>query len=72
MTDEQMPPETVRVDLGDDYYQGEYFRQNPNGEYEIPQGQLERWKAAEDAYRKMQDEIGALLSKGPAAPSTEK
>ncbi|GHJ34235.1 hypothetical protein ACFV4E_22490 [Streptomyces hygroscopicus] len=57
------PSGTARVHLGDDYDQGEYFREDPNGEYEIPREQLDRWKAAEDAYRKMQEEIGELIDK---------
>jgi hypothetical protein len=66
MAGEQTPPEKVRVELGDDYYQGEYFREDPNGRYEVSREQLERWKAAEDAYRAMQDEISALLNKRAA------
>lgn len=65
-------PEMVRVDLDEDYYQGPFFRENPNGKYKVSRGQLEQWKAAEDAYRKMQDEVSALLDKKPADRDTEK
>ena len=51
-----MSEETVKVALGDDYYQGAYFRA-AGGDYEIPKSQLERWEAASAAYGAMQDEI---------------
>jgi hypothetical protein len=72
MADEQTPPKMVRVSLGDDHYQGEYFREDPNGKYEIPQEQLERWKESENAYRAMQDQIGTLLDKATVDRTTEK
>jgi hypothetical protein len=56
------PNEAVRVYLGEDDSLGPYFHEDPSGAFEIPREQLERWKAVEDAYREMQDEIVALLS----------
>jgi len=53
--------EMIRVNLDDDYYQGPFFRESPNGEYEVPSEQVEQWKAAEASYRKMQDEIEELI-----------
>lgn len=54
--------ETVKVALGDDYYQGAYFR-TVDGflDYEVPRSQLERWEAAQAAYDVMQDEIEQVM-----------
>lgn len=57
-----MSEETVRVGLGDDYYQGAYFRtEDTDLDYEIPRSQLERWEAAQAAYGVMQDEIEQVM-----------
>lgn len=54
--------ETVNVALGDDYYQGAYFRTVDGPlDYEVPKSQLERWEAAEAAYGAMQDEIERVM-----------
>lgn len=54
--------ETVRVDLGDDYYQGAYFvTEGGHLDYEIPCSQLERWEAAKAAYENMQGEIEQVM-----------
>lgn len=63
-----VPPETrkreeiVKVALGDDYYQGAYFR-TVDGylDYEVPKSQLERWEAAQAAYGAMQAEIEKVM-----------
>lgn len=57
-----MSEEIVKVALGDDYYQGAYFR-TVDGflDYEVPKSQLERWEAAEAAYGAMQDEIEKVM-----------
>jgi hypothetical protein len=54
--------ETVKVGLGDDYYQGAYYSTTGSLlEYEVPRSQLERWEAAQAAYSAMQDEIGQVM-----------
>lgn len=54
--------ETVKVDLGDDYYQGAYFRTGDGFlDYEVPKSQLERWEAARAAYEAMQGEIEQVM-----------
>ncbi|MFD6285372.1 hypothetical protein [Streptomyces sp. NPDC060205] len=60
----QQPNETVQVHLDEDDSLGPYFREDPSGAYEIPRGQLNRWKSIENAYREMQDGIVALLNSG--------
>lgn len=56
------PEETVKVALGDDYYQGTYFRAVDGFlDYEVPRSQLERWEAAQAAYGAMQDEIEQVM-----------
>lgn len=57
------PEETVRVDLGDDYYRGAYFRTEGGFlDYEVPVSQLMRWETAKAAYSAMQDEIERVMS----------
>jgi hypothetical protein len=54
--------ETVKVGLGDDYYQGAYFSTAATYlDYEVPRSQLERWEAAQAAYGAMQDEIEQVM-----------
>lgn len=54
--------EVVKVALGDDYYQGAYFRTTYGHlDYEVPKSQLERWEAAQAAYSAMQDEIERVM-----------
>jgi hypothetical protein len=54
--------EIVKVALGDDYYQGAYFRTVDGSlDYEVPRSTLERWEAAQAAYEAMQDEIGRVM-----------
>lgn len=54
--------ETVRVGLGDDYYQGAYYSTTGSLlEYEVPRSTLERWEAAQAAYSAMQDEIEKVM-----------
>ncbi|MFD3531965.1 hypothetical protein [Streptomyces sp. NPDC058664] len=56
--------ETVRVDLGDDYYVGPYVSSDPvHLDYEVPRSQLERWEAAKAAYESMQEEIEEVMEK---------
>lgn len=60
----ERPPreETVKVGLGDDYYQGAYFSEDaPHLDYEVPRSQVERWRAAKAAYEAMQDEIERVM-----------
>lgn len=58
----RQPEETVKVGLGDDYYQGAYFRTvNAFLDYEVPKSQLERWEAALEAYGAMQEEIERVM-----------
>ena len=57
-----MSEETVKLALGDDYYQGAYFSEDaPYPDYEVPRAQLERWKAAKAAYEAMQQEIDQVM-----------
>lgn len=57
-----MSEETVRVGLGDDYYQGAYYSTTGSLlEYEVPRSTLERWEAAQAAYSAMQDEINQVM-----------
>lgn len=51
----------VRVVLGDDFYQGESYYEDPRGDYEVPREQVQRWAAAVEAYQAMQGEIAALM-----------
>jgi hypothetical protein len=54
--------ETVKVDLGDDFYQGAYFSTTATYlDYEVPKSQLERWEAAQAAYEAMRAEIGRVM-----------
>jgi hypothetical protein len=54
--------ETVKVGLGDDYYQGAYYSTTDSLlEYEVPRSTLERWEAAQAAYGAMQDEIEKVM-----------
>ncbi|MEU3522310.1 hypothetical protein AB0E62_00275 [Streptomyces sp. NPDC038707] len=57
-----MNEETVKVDLGDDFYQGAYFSTTATYlDYEVPKSQLERWEAAKTAYEAMQAEICRVM-----------
>lgn len=57
-----MSEETVKVGLGDDYYQGAYYSTTGSLlEYEVPRSTLERWEAAQAAYGAMQDEIEKVM-----------
>ncbi|OEJ24307.1 hypothetical protein AS594_07190 [Streptomyces agglomeratus] len=56
-----MSEETVRVDIGDDYYKGAYFNEGVDGDYEVSVSQMERWKEVSAAYEAMQDEIEQVM-----------
>ena len=68
------PEGTVRVVLGDDYYEHEYWSDyqggnvSPEAVFDIPVEQRDRWRVARDAYQAMQDEIGELMEARSRAP----
>lgn len=54
--------ELVPVDLGNDYYLGDYFSTDaPRKDYLVPRITLERWEAAKAAYEAMQAEIDKVM-----------
>lgn len=82
--------DTVRVHLDDDYYEHEFFSDQPEpwwdkdperaakveGVYELPCKQVERWRAAGEAWEAAQGEMRALMAERCrhriAASSSEK
>ena len=63
------PEGTVRVVLGDDYYEHEHWNdyrpgnaEFPDAVFDIPVEQRDRWQAAMDAYSAMQNEIAELMA----------
>jgi len=73
------PEGTVRVVLGDGYYEHEYWNdyrsanaEFPDAVFDIPVGQRDRWQAAMDAYSAMQDEIRELMAARRRAPEPVK
>ena len=66
-TPQPLPEGMARVILDDDYYLGpgwsDYTDRSvawPEGVFDIPAEQRERWQKAQEAYAAMQEEIGAL------------
>ena len=59
--------ETVKLYLSDDYYEHEGWREasvwgaSPDGIFDVPVEQRDRWQAAMDAYADMQGEIAGYL-----------
>jgi len=73
------PEGTARVVLGDDYYEHEHWNDYRVGNAEFPDAvfdilveQRDRWQAAMDAYRAMQDEIAELVAARRRAPESVK
>jgi hypothetical protein len=62
--------ETVRIDAGDDYYTGPYFKRDNSGGIEVPREQVERWEAAEAAWLEVQEEITTVLRADSWKPPT--
>jgi len=69
------PEGTVRVVLGDGYYEHEYWNdyragnaEFPEAVFDIPVEQRDRWQVAMDAYSAMQHEIAALMEARRRAP----
>jgi len=73
------PEGTVRVVLGDGYYEHEYWNdyraanaEFPEAVFDIPVEQRDRWQVAMDAYSAMQDEIRELMAARRRAPEPVK
>jgi hypothetical protein len=69
----------ARVILDDDYYLGpqwgDYYPQtscSPDAVFDVPSEQRDRWQAAMDAYRAMQEEIEGLMEARRRSPEPVK
>lgn len=60
-----MTYETVRCNMGDDYYSGAYCYDTPDGKYQVPKVYFDRWMEAEEAWKKAQDEMGGFMERNP-------
>lgn len=61
--------ETVRCRMGDDYYEGPYFYESPDGDYEVPRDLFDKWEEAESAWKSAQTEIVHFMAKNPRPPT---
>jgi hypothetical protein len=52
----------ARISIGQDEYYDCYFRPNPEGLYDVPEKDLERWQSVVEAYAGVQNEMRDLMA----------